>query len=228
MNKPQILSMSEKMEEYNSKKKDNATGKFNIAEELAKPAMVKSAPKQRLRDNRLFVEGEDKEAKVGISAYKNLRTRVMLKMEELGTNSIMVAGTAQNVGKTLTSINIAMALSRRSSKRVVLIDMDLRSPSVHHLFGFEPRGNIIDVAEGKCKLSEVLVDPRINNLRILPGTTRIEDSSEAIVSDEMQALYKEFKEQEDTIFVFDTPPVLGCDDVAAVAPYMDACLFVIS
>lgn len=201
---------------------------FNVAEELRKPAPTKTVLKQVLRENRLFVDGDDKEAKIGISAYKNLRTRVTLRMDELGTNCIMVAGTAQNVGKTLTSINLALALSRRSSKRVVLVDMDLRSPSVHHLFGFESKGNIVDVAEGKIALSKVLVDPQINNLSVLPGSVRVEDSSEAMVSENMLALLEEFKAQQDTIFVFDTPPVLGCDDVAAIAPYIQACLFVVS
>lgn len=181
----------------------------------------------KLIDHHIFVRGVNKEAKIAISAYKNLRTRVMLKMSDLGVNSLMVVGAAQNVGKTLTSINLAIAMARQEEKRVILVDMDLRSPSLHHLFGFESKGNIVDVAEGKKKLSDILVDPGIPGLKILPGNIRHEDSAEAIVAPKMRELITQLKNLNDTIVVFDTPPVLGCDDVPFVAPYMDACLFVV-
>lgn len=181
----------------------------------------------KLLDHHIFVRGVNKEAKIAISAYKNLRTRVMLKMSDLGVNSLMVVGAAQNVGKTLTSINLAVAMARQEEKRVILVDMDLRSPSLHHLFGFESKGNIVDVAEGKKKLSDILVDPGIPGLKILPGNIRHEDSAEAIVAPRMRELITQLKNLNDTIVVFDTPPVLGCDDVPFVAPYMDACLFVV-
>lgn len=177
--------------------------------------------------NHIFARGVSKDAKIAISAYKNLRTRVLLKMNDMNVNTVMVVGAAQNVGKTLTSINLAIAMARQSEKRVILVDMDLRSPSLHHLFGFESKGNIVDVAEGKKKLGEVLVDPGIPGLKILPGSVRLEDSAEAIVSSRMRALFETLKNLKDTIVVYDTPPVLGCDDVSFVAPFMDACLFVV-
>lgn len=180
-----------------------------------------------LADNHIFARGVSKEAKIAISAYKSLRTRVVLKMNDLGINSLMVVGAAQNVGKTLTSVNLAIALARQAEKRVILVDLDLRSPSLHHIFGFESKGNIVDVAEGRKKLGDILVDPGISGLKILPGDIRHEDSAEAIVSPRMLALFDQLKQLNDTIIVFDTPPVLGCDDVPFVAPYMDACLFVV-
>lgn len=181
----------------------------------------------KLLEHHIFVRGVNKEAKIAISAYKNLRTRVLLKMSDLGVNSLMVVGAAQNVGKTLTSINLAIAMARQEEKRVILVDLDLRSPSIHHLFGFESKGNIVDVAEGKKTLSDILVDPGIPGLKILPGDIRHEDSAEAIVSPRMRELIDTLKSLNDTIVVFDTPPVLGCDDVPFVAPYMDSCLFVV-
>lgn len=201
---------------------------FNVAVELDKTATVMPAADEQLRRKRIFLSGTDDEAKIAVSAYKNLRTRVLLRLDEIRANSVMVTGAVQNVGKTLTAINLALALSRRTNRRVVLVDLDLRSPSVHHLFGFESKGNILDVAEGRKRLSEVVVDVAGSGLKILPGSDRIEDSSEAIVTEQMKQLFSEFKRCKDTIFVFDTPPVLGCDDVAAVSPLMYACLFVVS
>ncbi len=182
---------------------------------------------ERLLDHHIFVRGVNKEAKIAISAYKNLRTRVMLKMSDLGVNTVMVVGAAQNVGKTLTSINLAIAMARQEEKRVLLVDMDLRSPSLHHLFGFEPKGNIVDVAEGRKKLSDILVDPGIPGLKIVPGSVRHEDSAEAMVAPRMRELLDTLKGLKDTMIVFDTPPVLGCDDVPFVAPYMESALFVV-
>ncbi|MEM8499271.1 MAG: CpsD/CapB family tyrosine-protein kinase [Pseudomonadota bacterium] len=182
---------------------------------------------ERLMEHHIFVRGLNKEAKIAISAYKSLRTRVVLKMEEIKVNTVMVLGAAQNVGKTLTSINLAIALARQEEKRVILVDLDLRSPSLHHLFGFEPKGNILDVADGKKKLSDVLVDPGIPGLKILPGTVRHEDSAEALIRPNTVRLLNEMKQLNNTIIVYDTPPVLGCDDVALVAPHMDSSLFVV-
>ncbi len=204
------------------------SGQFKIATALAGQVELQPADWDELRSKRIFVEGNDKEAKIAISAYKSLRTRVLQRLEEMHTNSLMVTGAVQNVGKTLTAINFAVALSRRSGKQVILVDMDLRSPSVHHLFGLQPKGNLVNVADGELSFQRALIDPGIKNLRILPGKNRIEDSSEALSTPEMQALLDECKAQKDALFVFDTPPVLGCDDVTAVAPLMDACLFVVN
>lgn len=204
------------------------SGPFKVATALAGQTEQQPVDMEELRKKRIFVHGDDKEAKIAISAYKSLRTRVLQRLDEMGTNSLMVTGAAQNVGKTLTAINFAIALSRRSGKQIVLVDMDLRSPSVHHLFGLKPRGNLVDVADGELSVQQALIDSGIKNLRILPGTNRMEDSSEALSTPQMQALLDEFKAQKDALFVFDTPPVLGCDDVTAVAPLMDACLFVVN
>lgn len=181
----------------------------------------------KLAEHHIYARGVNKDAKIAISAYKALRTRVILKMGDSNVNSLMVVGAAQNVGKTLTAINLAIAMARQNDKRIILVDLDLRSPSLHHLFGFEPKGNIIDVAEGKKKLSEVMVDPGIAGLKIIPGNIRHEDSAEALVAPRMLKLFNALKSLKDTIIVYDTPPVLGCDDVPFVAPHMDSCLFVV-
>ncbi len=180
-----------------------------------------------LAARRIYVNADDDASKVAVASYKSLRTRVIQQLEALNQNTLMIVGPTQNVGKTLTSINLALALARHQAKRVILVDLDLRSPSLSREFGFDVHAGIVDVANGNKSLEETLVDPGIENLTILPGTKRVEDSSELLLSLGMQALFARLNAQADTLVVYDTPPILGCDDVAAIAPMMGSCLMVI-
>lgn len=183
--------------------------------------------KAKLSANRVFSWGDDERSKVAMSAYKALRTQVLRGLAEAATNSFMVSGPTKDVGKTLTSINLALALARQQERTVVLVDLDLRSPSLASVIGFQARRGIGDIAEGHCELNDVLIDPGLEGLLVLPGSKRYEDSSELLMSHKLQALFQQLADLPNSIIVYDTPPILGCDDVAAVCPMLKACLMVV-
>jgi protein-tyrosine kinase len=166
--------------------------------------------------------------RAGLTAYKMLRTQVLQRMSARGWNALAVTSPAPEDGKTLTSINLAISLARELNQTVLLVDMDLRNPSIHRRFGFNPDKGIGDYLLGKAPMSEVLFNPGIERLVIMPGRAPLENSSEILGSQAMGSLVHELKTRYPSrMVVFDLPPVLSADDALSFAPYVDAFLLVL-
>ena len=91
--------------------------------------------------------------------YKMLRTQVLRRLDKLGANSLAVIGTAQGTGRTLTAINLAIAIAADPQRTALLVDLDLRRPRVHRRFGFEPRIGVEDCLRRNSPLREAMVRP---------------------------------------------------------------------
>ncbi len=181
-----------------------------------------------LRNRRIFLESKDTESTIAISAYKSLRTNVLKELHNLNASSFMVTGPVKGVGKTSTSINLAINIARMRNKKVLLIDLDLRHPSIHKSLGIKSKFGIGDVLEGGVALNNAILDAGVAGLYVLPGRISYLNSSELLTSDAMRVLLKQVRNiDKDTVVVFDMPPVLGCDDVSAISPQMEACLMVV-
>lgn len=166
--------------------------------------------------------------RAGLTAYKMLRTQVLQRMTARGWNALAVTSPRPGDGKTLTTINLALSLARELTQTVLLVDMDLRNPCVHRYFGLNPEKGIGDYLKGKAPMSDVLVNPDIERLVLMPGRSAIENSSEILSSPAMGGLVHELKTRYPSRMVlFDLPPVLAADDALAFAPYVDAFLLVL-
>jgi len=104
----------------------------------------------------------------------------------------------------------------------------LRKPSVHQYFGFEPEKGIDDYLLDGVALSEVLVNPGVERLVLLPVRRSIENSSELLASPAMGRLVQELKlRYPSRMVLFDLPPILASDDALSFAPHVDALLLVL-
>jgi len=166
--------------------------------------------------------------RVGLTAYKMLRTQVLQRMNSRGWNALAITSPAPDDGKTLTSINLSISLARELNQTVLLVDMNLRNPSVHKRFGLSPEKGIGDYLLGHAQMSDVMINPGIERLVIMPGRTSLENSSEVLSSPAMGSLVQELKTRYPSrMVIFDLPPVLSADDALAFAPYVDAFLLVL-
>lgn len=166
--------------------------------------------------------------RVGLTAYKMLRTQVMQRMTARGWNALAVTSPAPADGKSVTAINLAISLARELHHTVLLVDMDLRNPSIHKYFGLVPEYGIGDFLLGDVPMSDVLVNPGIERLVLLPGKTAINNSSELLASPAMGNLVQELKTRYPSRMVlFDMPPILSADDALSFAPHVDAFLLVL-
>lgn len=178
-----------------------------------------------LRQNRIIFDETDK---FGLTAYKMLRTQILQRMSAKGWNALAVTSPSPGDGKTITSINLAVSLAREIHKTVLLVDMDLRNPSIHRYFGLHINRGIGDYLLKGVPMSEVLVHPQIDKLVLLPGKESIENSSEILGSPAMGDLVQELKSRYPSrIVIFDMPPILSSDDALSFSPYIDAFLLVI-
>ncbi|MBL8225050.1 MAG: CpsD/CapB family tyrosine-protein kinase [Chromatiales bacterium] len=160
-------------------------------------------------------------------AYRMLRTRVLQTLRNNGWNSVAVTGPASGCGKTLTAINLAISLAAEVSSTVLLVDLDLRSPSVHRYFSYEPEQGLSDYLKTEMPLHQILFSPGIERLVVLPGREAVVNSAETLRSPRMVALVNELKSRyPDRIVVFDLPPILAADDALSFAPYTDSVLMV--
>jgi protein-tyrosine kinase len=177
-----------------------------------------------LRQNRVLTAESTEEA---VQAYKVLRTQVHQRMRANGWRTLGITSPKRGEGKTVTAINLAISLAMEPSHTVLLVDADLRQPSVHTYLGLEVENGLREYLLGAMPVEQILVHPMIRRMVILPGSGPVPSSSELLVSPVMLSLVQELKRRYPSRHVvFDLPPVLGGDDVLAFAPYLDAMLLV--
>jgi capsular exopolysaccharide synthesis family protein len=157
-----------------------------------------------------------------------LRTRVLQRMRRNGWKTIAVTGTRPGEGKTLTAINLSISLARDIGTTVMLVDMDLRKPSIHRYLGISPRYGIGDFLRGSVSLGEAAVQPGLDRLGVLLNDRPFQNSSEMLTSPQAAHLVEQAKDGNDRIAVFDLPPILASDDMLAFCPLVDAVLLVLA
>ena len=177
-----------------------------------------------LEQNRIVID----ERSNASAAYKVLRTRVLQRMRRSGWKTLAVTGTCPNEGKTLTAINLSINLAWHLTTSVVLVDMDLRSPSIHRYLGIDTRFGLMDYLNGDVPLVRAGVRPGIERLGVIMNDRPVANASELLSAPETVGLIEEVKRGDDRIAIFDLPPVFAGDDVLAFAPLVDAVLIVLS
>ena len=159
--------------------------------------------------------------------YRMLRTRVLQDLKANEWNTIAVTSPATGCGKTLTAINLAISLAMDLSHLVLLVDGDMRNPSVHKYFGYEPEYGLSDFLFDDVPVSEILFHPDIDRLTVLPGRESVNESAEQLASPKAGALLEDLRTRyPDRIIVVDVPPVLSVDDALTLAPNIDCMLMV--
>jgi protein-tyrosine kinase len=178
-----------------------------------------------LRQHRLVVAGSDES--LG-EAYKLLRTHVLHGTKREGRNTLMVTSPLPNEGKTLTTINLAIAISQKAGQTVLLVDGDVRNPSIHRYLDLPSGPGLIDYLTSGYPITESLVHPEgMANLVVLPAGKPTAQSGELLSSPLMGELVKELKHfYPDRYVLFDLPPLVYADALA-FAPLVDGIILVV-
>lgn len=179
----------------------------------------------RLKENRV-IAGLDYDERV--EAYRQLRTQVLKILKDKGWNTLAITSPGENAGKSLTASNLAIALSREANHTVMLVDLDLRRPSLHQMFDVQVEKGLVDYLDADATLEQVLLNPGFPRLVLLPGRALGKYSSEMLSSPQMQSLVQDMRGRyADRIIVFDLPPLLRNDDALMFTPTVDATLMVV-
>jgi exopolysaccharide transport family protein len=159
-------------------------------------------------------------------SYRALRTSLLLSNLGAPPKVIMVTSALPQEGKTTTSINCAVVLAQKGI-RVLLIDADLRRPSIHKTLGMGPRSGLSNVLTGSATLETAITrSPILPNLDVLPAGTPPPNPAELLASTNMRDVLQELRGQYDHIVV-DTPPTLSVTDAVVLSPRADAIVLVI-
>ena len=159
-------------------------------------------------------------------SYRALRTSLLLSNLGAPPRVIMVTSALPQEGKTTTSINCAVVLAQKGV-RVLLIDADMRRPSIHKTLGMGPHSGLSNVLTGSTTLEQAITRSTIlPNLFVLTAGTPPPNPAELLASSNMRDKLAELREQYDHI-VIDTPPSLSVTDAVVLSPRADAVVLVI-
>jgi len=159
-------------------------------------------------------------------SYRALRTSLLLSNLGAPPRIIMVTSALPQEGKTTTSINTAVVLAQKGV-RVLLIDADMRRPSIHKTLGMGPHSGLSNVLTGSTSLEQAITRTTIlPNLFVLPAGTPPPNPAELLASAEMRDVLNKLSSQYDHV-VIDTPPSLSVTDAVVLSPRADAVVLVI-
>lgn len=182
-------------------------------------AFDKLAPKRPL-----IVQSEPNSPRA--EAFRSLRTNLQFLDVEGGPRSFVVTSSVPSEGKSTTTANLAIVMAQ-SGARVLVIDGDLRSPSVAEMFGIEGGVGLTDVLIGRVKLGDAIQVWGLKNLSILPAGTMPPNPSELLGSQAMVSLLRHVEKEFDVVLI-DAPPLLPVTDSALLSKHVRGALVVVA
>jgi capsular exopolysaccharide synthesis family protein len=162
-----------------------------------------------------------------IEQYRSLAAAVHHAQLQNDAQVLMITSAVEGEGKTLTSTNLALTLSHSYHKRVLLIDADLRRPSIHHLLQLDNTVGLGDTLKQSHPHGALPVQRLLPTLWVITAGQPNSDPMGALVSDTMKQFLVDAAEQFDWI-VIDTPPVALLPDANLLAAMVDTALLVVS
>jgi capsular exopolysaccharide synthesis family protein len=176
------------------------------------------------RLNPLFVAATDPTSPAA-EQYRLLRTRLAHRPMGARTQLLLITSPRPGEGKTTTCANLALTMAQEFQSRVVLVEADLRRPTLAGLFGVPSGPGVVDVLLGAASLDDALVAVPGQHLYLLPAGVPAVRSSELLASAQMHALAEVLRGRFDRIVV-DTPPVTQAD-THVLASLADGVLMVV-
>jgi protein-tyrosine kinase len=165
-----------------------------------------------------------------LRAYKILRTRVLQRMNSKQWHTLAITGVDSGQGKTLTAINLSIALAQDPNTAVFLVDLDLQRPKIAEYMGLNFKKGLGEYLLGEASIDEIFYSPGIERLAVIPNSRRFEHSSDLLSGPRIHELVQRLNaEQPRRIVIYDMPPLLLSDDVLTFAPNnADGLLLVVS
>ncbi len=161
-----------------------------------------------------------------LEAYKNIRTSIEFGCSNKNIKTILITSSKADEGKSTVLCNIAKSFADMN-KKVLVIDADLRNPSIHKIYNISNNIGLTDVIE-KDKLFEDCINKDLDkNVNILTSGTIIENPVELIASDNMRTFINDVKEEYDYIFI-DAPPIGVVTEASILSSMVDSVILVVA
>ena len=170
-----------------------------------------------------------------IDEIKTLRTQVLSHLNQVGGNSILITSANPYEGKTFMAINLGVSIAQELDRTVLIVDADLRRHSRRHknfaldFFGTDMNEGLSDYLLGQAEISELLINPGIERLVLLPSGEPLLNSAELLGSPRMVKLVNDIRSRyaDDRVIIFDSTSMLSCADPLVLSRYVDGILLVV-
>lgn len=163
---------------------------------------------------------------VAAEAYRMLRTNLLYAKDGAMPQVIAVTSTLAGEGKTTTSCNLAISFAQMG-KKVIIIDSDIRKPSLHQIFDLSKMNGLSDLLENPENLENYIHHMDECDIDILTSGPSTQTASEALSSKNLIIIFNKLRKLYDVIVV-DTPPVGVVTDATMLQPVTDGYVFVVS
>lgn len=167
----------------------------------------------------------EKSASMLLEAYRGLRTSILLSAAGKPPKTILFTSSQPSEGKTTTAVNTAISLAQLGLS-VVIIDGDLRRPSIHKAFGIDPGHGISSYLSGNMRVASLLQDSAIPCVSVLPCGVIPPNPTELISSEKMRSLVQLLKEHFDHVLI-DSPPLTNVADSLVLSTLVDGVIVVV-
>ncbi|MCC8098518.1 MAG: CpsD/CapB family tyrosine-protein kinase [Clostridiales bacterium] len=184
----------------------------------------KQKNKKRDGDSDEFLLREDASFSIQ-EAYKALRTNVQFSMPGGGAKCIGITSSAQSEGKSMNTVNLAVSFGQ-IGKRVLLIDCDMRLPTVATKLNVPGQPGLSNVLVGESTLDKAIRSAEAEHIDVLPAGTIPPDPTSLLESEQMEKLLETVRQDYDYIFI-DLPPVTTVADGLILAKHVDGFLLVV-
>ena len=158
-------------------------------------------------------------------AYRTIRTGIEFSNLDKDLKVICMTSSKQNEGKTTVLSNLGVSFAK-IDKKVLLIDADLRNPSISKMFDISNTQGLMDILLGKRNIQDCVKKTKQENLYILTGGTIPPNPAEVLSSKKMSEFIESIKDEYDYIFI-DSPPVGVVSDASIISAYSDGVIFVV-
>lgn len=157
--------------------------------------------------------------------YRTIRTNLQFSSVDTLLKTILVTSSGPSEGKSMTTANLAVVYAQQG-KKVLLIDTDLRKPTIHYTFRLDNLKGLSNILVGENSLEQVITSSEIDNLDTVSCGPIPPNPSELLASRKMEKMIEDASKLYDVI-LFDTPPVLAVTDAQIMANICDGSLLVV-
>lgn len=161
---------------------------------------------------------------IAAESYRTLRTNIQYSSFDKSLKTIVITSSEPNEGKTTTAGNLALSLAK-DEKRVVLIDCDLRKPSIHRRFKISNGEGLSEVIIGEKSLENITREV-FRGLDVITSGNIPPNPSEMLGSKRMECILNKLRESYDYV-ILDTPPVLVVTDAQVLSAKVDGTILVV-
>lgn len=158
--------------------------------------------------------------------YRRLRNSVVALNPDRASRTVLLTSAVRGEGKSVATLNLALALVEQPRIRVIVIDGDVRDPSVEHYLGLPRRQGITEMLRGELPLRAAIRQTAVDRLDIISAGARPDNPTEILNLDRIKSVLHQLKREYDYVLI-DTPPALNLNDPSMLGAIADGIILVV-